>query len=191
MSLNLAVLRVDLLVLRLDLLVEHARVSLGLIELLRRRRLLRVETLRALVGATGDLPLRFERGALRLGGIPLRHRDISLGLQDVDLLSDLVDSRGIGPTLGLELIALQTQLHGVNRADDCFGSQRVSFLRLEGDQPAAGFGTDDNGRGLDVAVGVGLGAGCARTRRRWPPSTSTGAVRLRVQPLVASPYLQP
>ena len=90
---NLTVLRFDLLLLRLDLLLEHTRVPLGLIELLRGCGLLRVEALRALVGATGDVPLCFERGALCLGGISLCHRDISLGLQDVDLLSDLVDSR--------------------------------------------------------------------------------------------------
>ena len=86
LRLNLAVLRLDLIVLRLDLLLEHARVPLGLIELLRRRRLLREETLRALVDAAGDLALRFERGALRPGRVPLRRGGIPLGLQHVDLL---------------------------------------------------------------------------------------------------------
>src|SRR5207237_5637022 len=101
----------------LDLVAEHAVVALGLIELLRGRRLLGEQPARPVVAAPGDLVLRDERAALRTRRVTLGRRRRALRVDDGDLPLHFVDARRGRAPLRARLLALDGQLRGIDLAD--------------------------------------------------------------------------
>jgi hypothetical protein len=148
-------LRQDLLILRFNLVLDNAEVSLRLVELLGGCGLLREQPLGALVGATRDLELRLEDRPLRRRRPLLRDGSFALGLEHLNLPRHLVHPRRDRFTLGAQLIALQAQVGGIDRADHGAAGQALPLLGGEGGDLPRCLGRDDNLRRLDVAVRVG------------------------------------
>ena len=91
-------------------------------------------------------------------GVPLRDRGAALRLERGHLLPHFVDARSRRVLLRRELIALEAELRGVDRADHRVGGDGRAFRDGVGHQPPGRFRADDDLGRLDVAVGVGLGA---------------------------------
>ena len=165
---DLPLLRLDLLVLRFDLIGQDPVVLLRLVQLLRGRRLLGKQPLGALVSSPGDLLLCDQRAALSVRGIALRRGSAALRPKDVDLLTDLVDTRRAGRALGRELIALERQLRRIDRAHDRLSLEFLPFSDSQRKDAPACLRADDDLGGFDVAIGVWLRRAGAPRRRHQP-----------------------
>ena len=144
LSRDLTLVRFNLLVLRHDLIGERALLALGLIELLRRGRLLREQPVGPIVGALGDLVLRGQRRALRPRGVALRDRRAPLRLENGDLLPDFVDARRGRRRAAQTPDRARAPLRRIDRADRRAGARASARRRRcrTSSRPAASALTD-------------------------------------------------
>ncbi len=131
-----------------DLGGERLVVALRLIQLLRRRRLLREQTSRAVIGSL---------------------RDVALRLEHAELAHRLVDVGAARRALRRRLAQLEDQRARIHHRDDVPGAERLALQRHERLELAGGLRADDDLCRFHVAVCVGtrrlVTSGRAHARR--------------------------